>query len=437
MANDACSSIIADKRAGIAAYLRPLTLAGTLGTAAIYFGAAKLGLSMAVTAEQVSAVWPPTGIALAAILIFGHRIWPGIWLGAFMANATANEPIVTACGIALGNTLEAVVGARLLRWAGFDKSLERLKDVLGLIVLAACVSTSISATIGVTSLTWGGVQPWSNFASLWSVWWLGDAMGNLVVAPVLLTLAIWFPFRSLRRTAEAAALAFGLVAVGLIVFNGPRPTDSAHYSFVYTIFPFVIWAALRFGQQGTTIVTCVASVFAICGTLHGVGPFGSGPTQDRLMSLQAFLGIVAVTGLLLAATLAERRRDQERKSLLHEVTRILAESSTLTEATPQIIQCVCSSLSWHVDAIWQVDRDSATLSCAGVWQVGSATFPAFEDTTKQRTFEKGVGLPGRVWVSGEPAWIPDVVHDANFPRGRYRRAGRPTCRIWVSHPTRC
>jgi PAS domain S-box-containing protein len=415
MANDACSSIPTSERGGIAAYLRPLTLAGMLGTAAIYFGAAKSGLSMAVTAEQVSAVWPPTGIALAAVLIFGHRIWPGIWFGAFLANATANEPIVTACGIALGNTLEAVVGAWLLRSAGFDKSLERLKDVLGLIVLAACVSTASSATIGVASLTLGGVQPWSNFASLWSVWWLGDAMGNLVVAPVLLTMATWLPFRSLHRTAEAAALAFGLVAVGLIVFNGPKPSDSAHYSFVYTIFPFVVWAALRFGQQGTTIVTCVASVFAISGALHGVGPFGSDPIQNRLMSLQAFLGIVAVTGLLLAATLAERRRDQDRKGLLHEVTRILAESSTLAEATPQIIQRVCNSLSWHVGAIWQVD-DSAKLSCAGVWQVGSARFPAFEDTTKQRTFEKGVGLPGRVWASGEPAWIPDVVHDANFPR---------------------
>jgi PAS domain S-box-containing protein len=416
MANDACSSIIAGERGEITAYLRPRTLAGMLATAAIYFAAAKLGLSMAVTAEQVSAVWPPTGIALAAILIFGHRIWPGIWFGAFMANATANEPIGTACAIALGNTLEAVIGAWLLRWAGFDKSLERLKGVLSLIVLAACVSTTISATIGVASLTLGGVHPWSHFVSLWSVWWLGDAMGNLVVAPVLLTLATSPPIRSLRRTAEAVALAFGLVVVGLVVFNGSTPSDSARYSFVYTIFPFVIWAALRFGQKGTTIVTCVASAFAIWGALHGVGPFGAGPIHDRLISLQAFLGIVAVTGLLLAATLAERRRDQERKSVLHEVTRILAESSTLAEATPQIIQRICNSLSWHVGAIWQVDRNSAKLDCAGIWQVGSAAFPAFENTTKQRTFEKGVGLPGRVWASGEPAWIRDVVHDANFPR---------------------
>src|SRR3954469_1250315 len=207
MADDARSSMIAGERRELAEYLRPRTLATMVATAAIYFGAAKLGLSMAVRAEQVSAVWPPTGIALAAILIFGHRNWPGIWLGAFMANATANEPIGTACGIALGNTLEAVIGASLLRWAGFDKSLERLKDVLSLVVLATCVSTAISATIGVISLALGGVHPWSNFASLWIVWWLGDAMGNLVVAPVLLTFATRKSFWSLRRSTEAVALA--------------------------------------------------------------------------------------------------------------------------------------------------------------------------------------------------------------------------------------
>ena len=146
------------------------------------------------------------------------------------------------------------------------------------------------------------------------------------------------------------------MTVGLFVFNGWTPSDSVNHSLAYTIFPFVIWAALRFGQQGTTIVTCVASVFAIWGALHGVGPFGSGPIHDRLMSLQVFLGIVAVTGLILAAALAERRRDAQRKSVLHAVTQILAESSTLAEATPQIIQRICNSLAWQVGAIWQVDR---------------------------------------------------------------------------------
>jgi integral membrane sensor domain MASE1 len=202
-----------------------------VGLALVYFGAAKLGLTMAVLAEQVSAVWPPTGIALVAVLVFGFRVWPGIWLGAFIANATANEPIFAACGIATGNTLEAIIGAWLLwRFCGFDNSLERLKDVLGLIVLAAGVSTTISATVGVASLCLGGVHPWSNFGALWRIWWLGDAMGNLVIAPILITATFRRTSWSFGRIAEAGALALGLAAVGLVVFNGRTTSDAPYHS---------------------------------------------------------------------------------------------------------------------------------------------------------------------------------------------------------------
>src|SRR5436190_10974591 len=167
-----------------------LVLAGT------YYVAAKLGLALAFSAEQVSIVWPPTGIALAAVLLFGYRLWPGIALGAFLANVPANEPLGTACGIAAGNTLEALIGASLLRrFVRVEPSLERLQDVLGLIILAAGLSTVVSARIGFPSLCLGGVKlpavqrtiEWSDFGALWWEWWLGDAMGNLVVAPVLLT----------------------------------------------------------------------------------------------------------------------------------------------------------------------------------------------------------------------------------------------------------
>src|SRR5262245_49140732 len=141
---------------------RPLPyIAAVFGLAVVYFGAAKLGLSMALVAPQVSPVWPPSGVSLAALLLFGWRNWPGITLGALAANLMADEPFGTACGIAAGNTLEAVVGAWLLRLAGFDRSLERLKDVLALAVLAAGASTMVSATIGVASLCLGGVPPWS------------------------------------------------------------------------------------------------------------------------------------------------------------------------------------------------------------------------------------------------------------------------------------
>jgi integral membrane sensor domain MASE1 len=227
-------------RSGWAFYPVPVAfLAGA------YCGAAKLGLTMALVAEPVTAVWPPTGLALAALLLLGYRAWPGITLGAFLANATANAPPGTAAGIALGNTLEALLGAWLFRrLVGFDQGLERVQDVLGLAVLAAGVSTTVGATIGATSLCWGGVRPWAAYPALWGVWWLGGARGGLVVAPLLLTWAGWrrMAWRP-RRVAEAAALLPGLVAVSLLVFAGPTAQFSFHPP-ACTVFPFVIWAAL-------------------------------------------------------------------------------------------------------------------------------------------------------------------------------------------------
>jgi signal transduction histidine kinase/ActR/RegA family two-component response regulator len=279
-----------------------------LVVAAVYFGSAKLGLSLGLV-PQVTAVWPPTGIALVAILVLGNRIWPALALGAFLANITANEYWPTACGIALGNTLEAVVGAWLLRRVvQFNGTLGQLKDVLGLVVLAAGVSTTISATIGVTSLCLGGVQPWQNFASLWSLWWLGDALGDLVMAPVLLVWLAEPPPRWRRgELVEGGLLWTGLLILGLVVFLQPFPADTEHYPLPYTVFPIVIWAALRFGQRGTTSVTFIASAIAILGTVSGSGPFAKGSVHENLMLLQIFMGVVALTALVLAAVTTERK----------------------------------------------------------------------------------------------------------------------------------
>ena len=280
--------------------------------AAVYFGAAKLGLTMAFVAEQVTAVWPPTGIALAALLLFGSRVWPGIILGAFLANATANAPLGTAAGIALGNTLEALLGAWLLRrLVGFDKALERVQDVFGLVALAAGLSTMVSATIGATSLCLGGLKPWTAYPALWSVWWLGDALGNLVVAPLLLTWAGWrrIAWRP-RRADEAGGMLLGLVAVSLLVFAGPAGIFFFH-PLAYTVFPFVIWAALRFGQHAAALMTFVASSIAIWGTVRGYGPFAGPTTHESLMLVQVFMGVVAITTLILGAVTIERERAKE------------------------------------------------------------------------------------------------------------------------------
>jgi signal transduction histidine kinase/ActR/RegA family two-component response regulator len=271
----------------------------------VYLASAKLGLSLATSAEQVSAVWPPTGIALAALVLLGYRAWPAIMLGAFLANFTTHESFATALGIAAGNTLEAVAGAWLLqRIAQFDASLARLKDVLALIVLAAGVSTALAATVGVTSLCLGGAQPWSSFGSLWGVWWLGDAMGDLIIAPLLLTWAT--DFGRPKRVAEATVLLAILLLVSWLGFSAPSRGSGEERTWIYCMFPLVTWAALRFGQRGTTVVTLVASALAIWSTFRGLGPFGTGLIHDRLLSLQLFIGVVSTSALLLSAALAER-----------------------------------------------------------------------------------------------------------------------------------
>ena len=249
------------------------------------------------------------GHRVAALLLFGNRVWPGITLGAFLANATANTPLVAAAGIALGNTLEALAAAWMLRrLVKFDHALERVKDVVGLLILAALLSTMVSATMGVTSLCLGGVKPWSAYLDLWTVWWLGDAMGVLVVTPVLLTWGGWYciPWPP-RRVVEFGLLLVALVAVSLSVFAGPLAPLS-HPALAYALFPFVIWAALRFGQPPATLATAVASTIAIWGAVHDYGPFHTPAIHESLILLQLFMGVVATTTLVLAAVTTERGR---------------------------------------------------------------------------------------------------------------------------------
>ncbi|HEX2435106.1 MAG TPA: MASE1 domain-containing protein, partial [Solirubrobacterales bacterium] len=217
------------------------------GVAVVYFVFAKLGLELASATPSVTAIWPPTGVALAALVLGGRRLWPAIAVGAFAANLTTDVPIYTAAGIAVGNTLEAVVGASLLAWARVRPSLDRLRDVFGLAVLAGVVSTTVSATIGVASLSLGDSLS-SDALSTWRLWWLGDLGGALLVTPVLFVAVTHWPYRSLPgRAVEAVAMVAGLVAVGVTVFTNSTPL-------AYLTFPFYIWGALRFLQPGAAVV---------------------------------------------------------------------------------------------------------------------------------------------------------------------------------------
>ena len=390
--------------------------------ALVYFAAARFGLGFAVVAEQVTVVWPPSGIALAALLVLGFRVWPGVWLGALAANALAHEGVGTALAIASGNTIEALVGAWLLRRIRFHEGLDRVWDVMGLFGLAAGLSTTVAATVGATSLCLSGIQPWSAFSRLWSVWWLGDAMGILLLAPALL---IWGSRPYVRwsrpRAVEAVALGACVVVTTAASFGG-RFEQLTGSHFAYLVFPLLIWLALRFGQRGAAPAILIVTGIAVALTVRGLGPFGATRTGHPLMMLQVFLAVAALTALVLGATIAERDTAERRRMTDYAVGRIMAQSATLEEAAPQILEAICECLEWDVGALWVVgtvggvEAPGAELRCLEVWHRPELDVREFVAATRERRFAEGIGLPGRVWQARGPAWIADVVRDPNFPR---------------------
>ena len=287
-----------------------------LGVALLYVGCAKLGLALAVRAAQVSAVWPPTGFALAVVALLRWRAIPGVLLGAFVANATAGEPLWVAAGIAGGNTLEAVAGAAILARFRFDAALARLRDVMSLIA-AVALAPCVSATIGVAFLIAGGLYPLHTAPAHWAVWWLGDALGGLIVAPLIL---VWFRAdRGERRHGfvEPALMLGGIVLAGGIVFFLPPsyPAD-------YIVYPFLIWAALRLGPAYTTTASLLANAIAVAGTLTGHGPFAGAGPERGLVLVQCFMAVGATSALILAAVAAQSRRAHERADMSEQRLRM-------------------------------------------------------------------------------------------------------------------
>ena len=280
----------------------------------VYFFAGKLGLSMAFVHPSSTAVWPPTGIALAALLLLGTDLWPGVFLGAFLVNVTTVGTILTSVGIAAGNTLEVLAAAYLVTRLGRGlNAFERGTDTFKFALLAGAVATAIAATIGVTTLSLGGFAPWRDYRYIWLTWWLGDGVGAIVVTPLLI---LWISDPRIHwrwsRIAEMGGLVAGMLMTSGIVFCGVFFRAPRNYPLEYLCIPFLIWAALRFGQRESSLVIALLSGVAIWGTLHGFGPFALGTKNESLLLLQSFMGIVAVMTLALSAQAAERRRADEQ-----------------------------------------------------------------------------------------------------------------------------
>jgi diguanylate cyclase (GGDEF)-like protein len=281
------------------------------GLAAVYFLGAKLGLRFAYINSSVTTVWPPTGIALAAIVLFGYRVWPAILGAAFLANLTTTGAVLPSIGIAIGNTAEGLLGAYLVnRFARGGRVFNRVRDILRFTLLAALVSTVASASIGILSLLLGGLVSWSDVPRVWLTWWLGDAVGDIVIAPALI---LWIgvkpaPSWTRQQLWEAIALTVVTVLVTFAMFGGVFP--ARHYPLTVLLWPVLIWVALRFGPREAAAAMLIVSFMGILRTLHGVGPFSAYPPGESLVLLQVWTGITAVTSLVLAAVVAAQRELQ-------------------------------------------------------------------------------------------------------------------------------
>lgn len=297
--------------------LKPRPLIGlNLFLAVVYFAAAEIGLSLASLHTNVTPVWPPAGIAIAALLIFGPQLWPGILLGALAANLLTNIPVGSAIGIALGNTLQALVAywllLRVVRW---QRSLDSVSEVMSFVACAAVVAPLISATIGSLSLGLGGAAQWEGFTSLWLTWWMGDGFGALIVGSLLLS---WSkPGKiGMRDVPEIAALFVLLFIVVLIVFGGWFPGTVKTYPLAYLCLPCLLWAALKFDQRIVTTAIVVMAALAVWGAGQGYGPFVQPNPNVALLLLISFVGTSSLMTLLVGAVTNERRRAEADKDKL-------------------------------------------------------------------------------------------------------------------------
>lgn len=292
--------------------------------AAAYYLSARIGLQLALVRGQVTPLWPPTGIGLACLLLFGIRRWPGITLGAFVTNVTLGPSLPGVIAISLGNTLAPVIAWLLLRQVGFRIELDRLRDALALVFLGAFGGMLISGLMGTATLVVTGAVPASRFASTLSVWWTGDAMGVLVVTPVLLVLSRvrWRSPASVPvvRWLEAVTLLVVSVGIMAVVTQSEAPM-------LFLVMPLVIWAALRFQHLGAAPCALLVSIIVVRTAAAGIGPFAGLSLVSTMVTLQAFNGSVALTALLLAAITHERNEAQ--RAVERAVTQLSEAVTTL------------------------------------------------------------------------------------------------------------
>lgn len=286
--------------------------------ALLYYLSGQLGRLAAPPHGVATVVWPPSGIALAALLILGNRVWPGIWVGAFLANnwaalqytSTFNALsfLATGMGIDTGSLLQALAGATLCRTLiGNRNPFDSVKHSLTFVGIALSMCL-VASTIGVLSLCLGGALPWEAALARWGTWWIGDSGGVLVVTPLILT--IWhlgWPQWDHKRRAEAAVLLFISSFFAVAVFILWRPSAELRYPADLVLLPLIAWVAYRFTQREVSVLVALVLTIAITGALHGRGPYQGISPWSSLPVVQFFIGILSILSIIIGAVIAERK----------------------------------------------------------------------------------------------------------------------------------
>lgn len=296
-----------------------------LALTAVYIAAGKLGLLLASVNASVSPVWPPTGIAIAALLLYGLRLWPAVLVAAFVVNVTTSGHAPSSLGIAIGNTLEALAAAWLtIRFANGAQAFLRGYTVFRYAFLAALLSTAISATIGTASLVASGLADVAQIWPIWFTWWLGDAGGALVITPpIVLCLSRVPVLRHGGGRLELIGLTGAVALTSVFLFTPLRPFRDTGSPVAFIALPVLVWAAFRFGPRIASSVLAALAMAAVWATVNGTGPLASAASNDAFLYLQSATAVASVMTLALAAGVLERQDAEEH---LRSVEAMLLEA---------------------------------------------------------------------------------------------------------------
>jgi len=333
---------------------------GLTGIAIIYLGIAKLSLALASIHPSATPIWPPTGFALATVLLLGYRISPAIFVGAFIANATTAGSVYTSLAIAAGNTLEGVVGAWLInRWSNGRNTFDTPGGVARFALICFIPSTIISATLGVGSLSMAGYANWSDFPSIWMTWWMGDLAGALVIAPVIV---LWgaTSWRSIeqRHLIRSGSCYAATMAVGLIAFSPVLEQTAARAPLAFLAILPLMWSALRCNQRDTATTALLLSGFAVWGTVSNGGPFVGSNLNESFLLLLTFMISVSIPSLALSADVAVRRRHEQHVDL------VMRELSHRSKNLLSIVQSMANQVARRTDSFDDFFASFSTRLCA-------------------------------------------------------------------------